>query len=155
MAASFYTRVYYFESVFMLACVYLLVACVDIIMINTTHCTQRTPYTQTIYGLSCTYFPFYWLVNSVHFSHSFSLARFRWIFILLPFYCCHFIFAVDSRLSSPVFIFVFFCYCLNNNLCVCVCAHGNEFRLFFIINAGILKCIIKNNVICSKLKYIP
>lgn len=106
----------------------------------------RPMHTRTIYGLP-------W-IQSVDItkhrsfrSFSLSLAHIftEYIVILLPFYCCHFIFVVD-----------FFCarFIFNNNLRVCVCVrHGNEFHLFFIVNAGILKCIIKNNVICSKLKY--
>lgn len=89
-----------------------------------------------------------WYNQTPFFSLLFSLSRshFHWIYrhfiaiLLLPFYFrCWFFFA-------PVLFLII--------ICVCVCVrHGNEFHLFFIVNAGILKCIIKNNVICSKLKY--
>lgn len=72
---------------------------------------------------------------TLHFSH-FFLALSPSVFALLPFYCCHFIFVVD--------------FFLINFLCHSVWV----FRLFSIINVGILKRIIKNNVICSKLNIL-
>lgn len=72
--------------------------------------------------------------------HSFALCFTRcpffiFPFLLLPFYFCCWLFSTKK----------------NNNI-IFVC-HENEFHLFSIINARILKCTIKNNVICSKLKY--